>query len=64
MAAFLMSEGGPGYNNYTVAIYSFILTWSRLEIGYPAALAIMLAIVLLIASAIYVAFIERSREAM
>lgn len=61
---FLMSEGGPGYNNYTVAIYSFILTWSRLEIGYPAALAIMLAIVLLIASAIYVAFIERTREAM
>lgn len=61
---FLMSEGGPGYNNYTVAIYSFILTWSRLEIGYPAALAIMLAIVLLLASAIYVVFIERARDAM
>ncbi len=61
---FLMSEGGPGYNNYTVAIYSFILTWSRLEIGYPSALAIMLAVVLLIASAIYVAFIERTRNAM
>lgn len=61
---FLMSEGGPGYNNYTVAIYSFILTWSRLEIGYPASLAIMLAIVLLIASAIYVALIERARNVM
>ncbi|MEZ4863918.1 MAG: sugar ABC transporter permease [Caldilineaceae bacterium] len=61
---FLMSEGGPGYNNYTVAIYSFILTWSRLEIGYPAAMAIVLAIVLLLASAVYVNFIERSREAM
>lgn len=60
---FLMSEGGPGYNNYTVAVYSFILTWSRLEIGYPAALAIMLAIVLLIASAIYIFFIERTRDA-
>lgn len=60
---FLMSEGGPGFNNYTVAVYSFILTWSRLEIGYPAALAIMLAIVLLIASAIYVYFIERTRDA-
>lgn len=59
---FLMSEGGPGYSNYTVAVYSFIQTWSRLEIGYPAALAIMLAIVLLIASGIYVALIERSRE--
>jgi len=60
---FLMSEGGPGYNNYTIAVYSFILTWSRRELGYPAALAIMLAIVLLIASAIYIYFIERSREA-
>lgn len=61
---FLMSEGGPGYNNYTVAIYSFILTWSRLEIGYPAALAIMLSIVLLIASALYVRSIERARGVM
>ena len=61
---FLMSEGGPGYNNYTVAIYSFILTWSRLEIGYPAAMAIVLAVVLLMASAVYVNFIERSREAI
>ena len=61
---FLMSEGGPGYNNYTVAIYSFVLTWSRLEIGYPASLAIMLAIVLLIASALYVRSIERARGVM
>ncbi len=61
---FLMSEGGPGYNNYTVAIYSFILTWSRLEIGYPAALAVMLAIVLLIASVLYVRSIERARGVM
>ncbi|MEZ4660353.1 MAG: sugar ABC transporter permease [Caldilineaceae bacterium] len=61
---FLMSEGGPGYNNYTVAIYSFILTWNRLEIGYPAALAIMLSIVLLVASAIYVRSIERARGVM
>ena len=59
---FLMSEGGPGYNNYTTAIYSFILTWSRLEIGYPASMAIMLAILLLIASIFYVRFIQRARE--
>jgi multiple sugar transport system permease protein len=61
---FLMSNGGPGYNNYTVALYSFILTWSQLELGYPSALVIMLSVVLLIASAFYIRSIERSREWM
>ena len=61
---FLMTNGGPGYNNYTVAVYSFILTWNQLELGYPAALVTMLSIVLLIASGFYIRFIERAREWM
>ena len=61
---FLMTNGGPGYNNYTIAVYSFILTWSQLELGYPSAMVIMLSVVLLIASAIYIRSIERSREWM
>jgi multiple sugar transport system permease protein len=61
---FMMTNGGPGYSNYTVAVYSFLLTHSQLEIGYPAALAVMLAIVLLAASAIYIRLIERSRDWM
>jgi multiple sugar transport system permease protein len=61
---FLMSNGGPGYNNYTVAVYSFILTWSQLQLGYPSAMVIMLSVVLLIASVVYIRSIERSREWM
>ncbi len=61
---FLMSNGGPGYNNYTVAVYSFILTWSQLQLGYPSAMVIMLSIVLLIGSVVYIRSIERSREWM
>jgi len=61
---FLMSNGGPGYNNYTVAVYSFILTWNQLQLGFPSALVIMLSIVILIASAFYIRSIERSREWM
>jgi multiple sugar transport system permease protein len=61
---FLMSNGGPGYNNYTVGVYSFILTWSQLDLGYPSALVIMLSVVLLIASVFYIRSIERSREWM
>jgi multiple sugar transport system permease protein len=61
---FLMSNGGPGYNNYTVAVYSFILTWSQLLLGYPSAMVIMLSVVLLVASVFYIRSIERSREWM
>jgi multiple sugar transport system permease protein len=61
---FLMSNGGPGYNNYTVAVYSFILTWNQLELGYPSALVIMLSIVILLASILYIRSIERSRDWM
>jgi len=61
---FLMTGGGPVYHNYTVAVYSFLLTWQRFEIAYPAALALMLSVVLLAASAVYIRFIQRSREWM
>ncbi len=61
---FMMTNGGPGYSNYTVAVYSFLLTHSQLEIGYPSALAVMLAVVLLVASAFYIRLIERSRDWM
>jgi multiple sugar transport system permease protein len=61
---FLLTNGGPGYANYTVALYSFLLTWNQLQLGYPSALAIMLSVVLLIAASVYVRFIERTREWM
>jgi multiple sugar transport system permease protein len=61
---FLMCNGGPVYNNYTVAVYSFILTWNQLQLGYPSALVIMLSAVILIASVVYIRSIERSREWM
>jgi multiple sugar transport system permease protein len=61
---FLMTQGGPGYFNYTAAVYSFLLVWNQLQLGYPSALAIMLSVVLLAASAVYIRFIERSRDWM
>ena len=61
---FLLTNGGPGYANYTIALYSFLLTWNQLQLGYPSALAIMLSVVLLAAASVYVRFIERTREWM
>jgi multiple sugar transport system permease protein len=59
---YIMTVGGPGYSNYTTAVYSFLLTTSQFEIGYASAVAVVLAIVLLAVSTIYVRQMERSQE--
>ncbi len=56
---FVMTRGGPGFNNYTEAVYSFMLT-QRFEIGYSSAVAVLLALILITASAFYVRHLARS----
>jgi multiple sugar transport system permease protein len=50
---FVMTTGGPGFSNYTEAVYSFQLT-HQFEIGYASAVAVVLAIILMACSAFYV----------
>ncbi len=45
---FVMTRGGPGFSNYTEAVYSFMLT-NQFEIGYASAVAVVLAILLMAA---------------
>ncbi len=56
---FIMTRGGPGFSNYTEAVYSFMLT-NRFEIGYSSAVAVALAIILVAASALYVRHLART----
>ena len=56
---FVMTRGGPGFANYTEAVYSFMVT-QRFEIGYSSAIAVVLAIILMTASAFYVRHLARS----
>jgi multiple sugar transport system permease protein len=56
---FIMTRGGPGFANYTEAIYSFKLT-GQFEIGYASAVAVVLAAVLVLASIFYVRHLARS----
>lgn len=56
---FIMTQGGPGFSNYTEAVYSFKLT-TQFEIGYASAVAVALAIFLVAASALYVRHLARS----
>lgn len=56
---FIMTQGGPGFSNYTEAVYSFKLT-TQFEIGYASAVAVTLSVLLVTASAFYVRHLARS----
>jgi multiple sugar transport system permease protein len=56
---FIMTRGGPGFANYTEAVYSFMLT-QQFEVGYSSAVAIALALLLSAASVFYVRHLARS----
>jgi multiple sugar transport system permease protein len=56
---YVMTRGGPGFANYTEAVYSFTLT-TQFEIGYASAVAVSLALVLLAGAAFYVRHLARS----
>ncbi len=55
---FIMTRGGPGFSNDTEAVYSFMLT-QQFNNGYSAAVAVVLAIILVAASAFYVRHLAR-----
>ena len=55
---FVLTQGGPGFANYTAAVYSFKLT-NQFEIGYASAVAVVLTVLLVTASAMYVRHLAR-----
>lgn len=56
---FVMTTGGPGFSNYTEAVYSFRLT-NEFEIGYASAVAVVLAVILMTCSAFYVRHLAKN----
>lgn len=56
---YVMTAGGPGFTNHTEAIYSFSLT-NQFQIGYASAIAVVLAGILMVFSALYVRHLARS----
>ena len=55
---FIMTGGGPGFTNYTAAVYTFLLT-TRFQIGYSAAAAVTLAAALMLLSLLYLRHLAR-----
>jgi multiple sugar transport system permease protein len=58
---YLVTDGGPGVANHTIAVYSFKLTSIHLNVGYASALAVILALVLLTFALVFSRQIEKSR---
>jgi multiple sugar transport system permease protein len=56
---YIMTTGGPGFSNYTEAVYSFQLT-NEFRIGYASAVAVMLSLVLMVGASLYVRYLARS----
>lgn len=56
---YIMTTGGPGFSNYTEAVYSFQLT-NEFRIGYASAVAVALSAVLMVGAALYVRYLARS----
>ena len=54
-----MTQGGPGFSNHTAAVYSFTLT-NQFQIGYASAVAVVLTVLLVAASAFYVRRLARN----
>lgn len=58
---YLITNGGPGVANYTLAVYSYLLTTVEFRVGYAGAIAVVLSVVLLGAGVFYMRSIERAR---
>lgn len=56
---FVVTQGGPGFSNHTAAVYSFTLT-NQFQAGYASAVAVVLTILLVAASAFYVRRLARN----
>jgi multiple sugar transport system permease protein len=56
---YIMTQGGPGFSNYTEAVYSFMLI-QQFDIGYASAVAVVLAVILTVASIFYIRHLVRT----
>lgn len=59
---YLLTNGGPGIANYTLAVYSYLTTSVLFELGYSSAMAIVLALLLLMIAMVYLGRIEKGRQ--
>lgn len=59
---FIMTAGGPGRESYTVIFYLYEIAWRAFRMGYGAAVAVVLAIIMAVLTTAQFLFISRRVE--
>src|SRR5690606_11818323 len=59
---FIMTSGGPGRSSYTVIFYLYQIAWTAFRMGYGAAVAVALAVIMAVMTMIQFLFISRRIE--
>ncbi|GIK29380.1 MAG: sugar ABC transporter permease [Chloroflexi bacterium] len=58
----IMTNGGPGRSSYSVIFYLYQIAWTAFRMGYGAAIAVVLALIIATATAVQFFFIGRRVE--
>ena len=59
---FIMTNGGPGRSSYSVIFYLYQIAWTAFRMGYGAAVAVVLALIIAVMTAVQFIFIGRRVE--
>lgn len=59
---FIMTNGGPGRSSYSVIFYLYQIAWTAFRMGYGAAIAVVLALIIASITAVQFFFIGRRVE--
>jgi ABC-type sugar transport system permease subunit len=59
---FIMTQGGPGYSSEVLAIYTYKMAFTQNQIGYGAALSMVITVLSLASAILFVRFRERGRH--
>jgi multiple sugar transport system permease protein len=59
---FIMTNGGPGRESYTVIFYLYQIAWTAFRMGYGAAVAVAIAVIMAVMTAVQFLFISRRVE--
>jgi len=58
----IMTTGGPGRSSYTVIYYLYQIAWTAFRMGYGAAVAVALAVIMALMTLFQFIFINRRVE--
>lgn len=58
----IMTSGGPGRSSYTLIFYLYEVAWTAFRMGYGAAVAVVIALIMAVLTIFQFAFISRNVE--